>query len=107
MGGTDTTDRRASGKNLSHFFMEADVGTMSHTRIALKIKAYAAYHQQQRHVAKHGVSHFQVVTVTQTRARAENLRKELHPTMSAAQRRAYGFIALEDLTLNALVAAQP
>jgi hypothetical protein len=95
---------REAGKNKLHFFLEADVGTMSHKRIELKIKGYAAYHQQQRHVAKFGISYFQVAIVTQTRARAENLKTELHRAMSTAQQRAYHFIPLEDLTLDALVA---
>jgi hypothetical protein len=95
---------RPAGRNIEHFFLEADTGTMSHTRIALKIKAYAAYHQQQRHVAKFGMNYFQVAIITNTRARAENLKGELHREMSAAQQRAYHFIPLEDLTLEILVA---
>jgi len=93
-----------AGKNKSHLFLEADTGTMAHTRIAQKIKAYTAYHQQQRHVAKFGMSYFQVAIVTQTRARAENLKAELHASMSTAQQRAYHFLPLEDLTLQALLA---
>jgi len=93
---------RPAGRNTEHFFLEADTGTMSHTRIALKIKAYAAYHQQQRHVAKFGMNYFQVAIITNTRARAENLKAELHREMSAAQQRAYHFIPFEDLTLEAL-----
>jgi hypothetical protein len=93
---------RPTDKNTLHFFLEADVGTMSHTRIAKKIKAYAAYHQQQRHVAKFGIRYFQVAIVTQTKARAENLRAEFHPAMSATQRQAYHFISLDELTLGAL-----
>jgi hypothetical protein len=89
-------------RNTQHFFLEADVGTMSHKKIALKIEAYAAYHQQQRHVAKFGMNYFQVAIVTQTKARAENLRKQIHPAMSAAQRRAYHFTSLEDLTPDTL-----
>jgi hypothetical protein len=95
---------RPAGRNKEHFFLEADTGTMSHTRIALKIKAYAAYHQQQRHIAKFGMNYFQVAIITNTRARAENLKVELHRGMSAAQQRAYHFIALEDLTIEALAA---
>jgi hypothetical protein len=91
---------RPAGRNLEHFFLEADTGTMSHTRIALKIKAYAAYHQQQRHVAKFGMNYFQVAIITSTRARAENLKAELHQGMSSGQQRAYRFIPLEDLTLG-------
>ncbi len=77
---------------------------MAHKRIEQKLKAYTAYHQQQRHVAKFGMSYFQVAIVTPTRARAENLKEEFHPSMSAAQRRAYHFIPLEELTLEALLA---
>ena len=96
--------RRPAGKNKEHFFLEADTGTMSHTRIALKINAYTAYHEQQRHVAKFGMNYFQVAIVTNTRARAENLKAELHRGMSVAQQRAYHFISLEDLALDALLA---
>jgi hypothetical protein len=95
---------RPAGRNRLHFFLEADVGTMSHKRIESKITAYAAYHQQQRHVAKFGINYFQVAIITNTRARAENLKAELHRAMSAAQQRAYHFIPLEDLTLDALLA---
>ena len=94
---------RPGGKNKLHFFLEADVGTMSHKRIESKVKAYAAYHEQQRHVAKFGMNYFQVAIVTQTIARAENLKAELHPTMSAAQRRAYHIIPFEEFTLDALL----
>src|SRR5580704_4931817 len=96
--------QRLAGRNKEHFFLEADTGTMAHTRIALKIKAYAAYHQQQRQIAKFGMNYFQVAIITNTRARAENLIAEIHYGMSIAQQRAYHFIPLEDLTLDALVA---
>ena len=95
---------RPDGKNKLHFFLEADVGTMSHKRIESKIAAYAAYHEQQRHVAKFGINYFQVAIITNTRARAENLKAEIHYGMSIAQQRAYHFIPLEDLTLDALMA---
>jgi len=92
------------GKNKFYFFLEADVGTMSHARIALKLKAYAAYHEQRRHVEKFGINSFHVAIVTQTRDRAENLKAELHAAMSAAQKRAYHFIPLDELVLDALFA---
>ena len=95
---------RPGENNKLHFFLEADVGTMSHKRIESKVTAYAAYHQQQRHVVKFGMNYFHVAIVTQTVARAENLRAELHPTMSPAQRRAYHIIPFEELTLDALLA---
>ena len=97
--------RRPGGKNVTHFFLEADVGTMSHTKILLKTKAYAAYHEQRRHTAKYGIHSFQVAIITETRARAANLRAEIYPSMSAAQRRAYLFIPLGDLTLGTLFPA--
>jgi hypothetical protein len=95
---------RPAGKNKLHFFLEADVGTMSHTRLSLKVKAYAAYHQQQRHVAKHGICNFQVAIVSQTAARTENLKDELYAGMSAPQRRAYRIISYDELSLAGLVA---
>lgn len=95
--------RRPPEKQRQYYFLEADVGTMSHTRIALKIRAYAAYHQQQRHVAKFGIPYYRVAVVTQTKARAENLRVALYPPMSVPQRRAYHFISLDDLTLDTLL----
>lgn len=87
----------------TRFFLEADVGTMSHGRIAKKITAYAAYHQQQRHVAKFGIRSFHVAIVTQTKVRAQNLRSQFHSRMSASQRGAYHFISLEDLSPEALM----
>jgi hypothetical protein len=97
--------KQPEAKNRFHFFLEADVGTMSHTRIAQKITAYAAYHQQQRHVAKFGMNYFQVAVITQGKERARNLQSELYPTMAAAQRRAYHLISLDELTLDALLGA--
>lgn len=62
------------------------------------MKAYAAYYQQRRHIAKIGIASFQVLTVTEARLRAERLAAEIHATMSTAQRRACRFLALDDLT---------
>lgn len=98
---------RPSGKTAMHFFLEADVGTMSHTRILLKTKAYAAYHEQRRHTAKYGINSFQVAIITENRARATNLRAEIHPGMSAGQRRAYHILPLEDLTAGWLASISP
>jgi hypothetical protein len=50
------------------------------------------------------MNYFQVAIITNTRARAENLKAELHRGMSVSQQRAYHFIPLEDLTLEALLA---
>ena len=50
------------------------------------------------------MNYFQVAIITNTLTRAENLKAELYQGMSTAQQRAYHFIPLEDLTLEALVA---
>jgi hypothetical protein len=46
---------------------------------------------------------FVVATVTQTRSRAKELRRDLHPLIPRAAREAYPFIPFEDLTLTSLV----
>jgi hypothetical protein len=49
---------------------------------------------------------FIVATVTQTRSRAVELRKELHPLIPrAASRQAYSFIAFDDFTLASVLSA--
>jgi hypothetical protein len=50
------------------------------------------------------MDYFQVAIITQIVAGAENLKAQLYPTMSAAQRRAYHIIAYEELTLDAFLA---
>ena len=60
----------------AHFFLEADRGTMAHSRMREKITGYAAYFQQQRHVKKYpGMKVFRVATITETRGRAEATRQ--------------------------------
>jgi|SRR5579871_702628 len=93
----------ADKNNKLHFFLEADVGTMSHGKIESKINAYIAYHEQQKHVTRFGINYFQVAIISATSARADNLREQFHASLSAAQRRAYHFIALQDLTFTALL----
>jgi hypothetical protein len=96
---------RPEGKNKFHLFLEADRSTMSHQRMATKIAGYVAYYEQRRHARKYpGMHSFLVVTVTETRSRATELRKDLHPLIPhASWRDAYLFIAFEDLTLTALL----
>jgi hypothetical protein len=93
---------RPGGNHDVHFFLEADVGTMSHSRVALKIKAYAAYHQQQIHAVRFGFPRFEVAIISQTAARAERLRSQLHGWMSSAQRRAYHVLSLNEFSMNQL-----
>jgi hypothetical protein len=96
---------RPEGKNLFHAFLEADRSTMSHERMATKIAGYLAYYDQQLHRRKYpGMRAFLVATVTQTRERADELRKDLHPLIPhSAARDAYLFIPFEGLTLASLL----
>ena len=96
---------RPEGKNKFHFFLEADRSTMAHTRMAAKIAAYLAYYEQGLYKRKYpGMPGFLATTVTETRSRAEELRKDLYPLIPhPAWRNAYLFIPFEDLTLSALL----
>ena len=96
---------RPEGKNTFHIFLEADRSTMSHERMAGKINGYVSYYDQRLHARKYpGMRSFLVATVTETRRRAEELRKDLHPLIPrSAARDAYLFIAFEDLTLATLL----
>jgi len=87
-----------------HFFLEADRGTMAHSRMREKISGYAAYFQQQRHVKKYeGMKVFRVATITETRGRAKGLTDEFRAMMPATWLTAYPVIAFEDLTLRTLI----
>jgi hypothetical protein len=96
---------RPEGKNIFHVFLEADRSTMSHERMAGKIEGYVRYHERRLHARKYSDMHsFLVATVTETRARAEELRKDLHPQIPrSASRDAYLFIPFEDLKLTSLL----
>jgi hypothetical protein len=96
---------RPTKKNKFHVFLEADRSTMSHERMAAKISGYVAYYEQQQYRRKFpGMRAFLVATVTKTRERAEELRKDLHSLIPhAAWRDAYLFIPFEDLTLTTLL----
>ena len=87
-----------------HFFLEADRGTMAHSRMREKVSGYAAYFHQRLHTKKYpGMELFRVATITETRGRAEGLRKEFEMMMPAAWLVAYPVIAFEDLTLERLM----
>ena len=92
------------GKGRAHFFLEADRGTMAHSRMREKVTAYAAYFQQQRHVKKYeGIKNFRVVTISESRGRAAALADEYRSMMPAAWLAAYPVVAVEDLTLERLM----
>ena len=93
-----------AGNRKAHFFLVADRGTMAHSRMRDKVTGYAAYFQQQRHVKKYpGMKSFRVVTVTESRGRADSLAAEFRSMMPAAWVAAYPVIAFEDLTITALL----
>jgi Replication-relaxation len=96
---------RPDGKNTFHVFLEADRSTMSHERMAAKIAGYVAYYDHGLHSRKYpGMRSFLVATVTETKSRADELRKDLHPSIPrSAARDAYLFVAAEDLTLSTLL----
>lgn len=96
---------RPEGKNTFYFFLEADRSTMSHERMAGKIEAYVRYHEQRLQARKYpGMHSFIVATVTETRARADELRKDLHPLIPrSASRDAYLFISFKEVTLATLL----
>ncbi len=100
---------RPDGRNIADFFVEADRGTMSGDRMEQKIRGYLAYHEQQRYLTKYpGMKMFQVLTVTETRSRARYLTEHLSSILpTGPARRAYHFVALEDLTLDSLFPPRP
>ena len=88
----------------SHFFLEADRGTMAHSRMREKITGYAAWFHQRRHTKKFdGMKTFRVATITETRGRAAGLAAEFRTMMSPAWVPAYPVIAFEDLTIETLM----
>jgi hypothetical protein len=68
---------------------------------------FADFAKGSHHARKYpGMPAFFVATVTQTRSRAEELRKDLQTLLPrVASRQAYPFIAFDDLTLAALAPA--
>jgi len=93
-----------AGKGRAHFFLEADRGTMAHSRMRDKITGYAAYFHQQRHRKKYDwMKLFRVATITETRGRAEGLVGEFRAMMRPEWLAAYPVIAFEDLTLETLM----
>jgi hypothetical protein len=65
--------RDAQGR--THYFVEADRGTMTLKRFTQKLLAYAAYCKTKRHTEKFKIRHFRVLTVTSSALRCENLTR--------------------------------
>jgi len=92
--------RDAQGRR-SHFFVEADRGTMTLERFTLKLKAYAAYYASKKHTDKFGIQKFRVLTVTSTEARCRNLVAAAQAAENVRQDgRLFLFATQEDLPLS-------
>jgi len=93
-----------NGKWRSHFFLEADRGTMAHSRMREKVAGYIAYFHQRLHLKKYdGMKVFRVLTATTTSGRAEELSREYRTMMRPDWLAAYPIVAFADLTLPALM----
>jgi Replication-relaxation len=88
-------------KGRTHYFLEADRGTMVLERVARKLIAYAAYDKAEKHKDKFGIRKFRVLTVTASAARMQNLlrvAKEADEVCKAA-RTMFLFATEEQLAL--------
>jgi hypothetical protein len=65
------TIRDAQGR--THYFVEADRGSMPIKRFTRKLQGYAAYAKAQKHTEKFGIKKFRVLTVTSSHSRCRNL----------------------------------
>jgi len=98
-------ERRPAGRNRLHYFLEADRSTMSHERMLVKVRGYVAYHHQELYKQRHpSMQAFQVLTVTATPERAAKLAADILPQIAPnSVRKAYRFIAFQDLTIELLL----
>ena len=96
---------RPEERNKVHVFLEPGRSTMAHSRMATKIAGYLGYYEPGRHAKKYpSMQAFLVATATQTRSRARELQKDLHPLIPhSAWRDAYLFIPFQELALNTLL----
>jgi hypothetical protein len=66
---------RQSEKTKAYFFLELDRGTMTTKRFKTKIEAYLAYIDGGGYEKRYGTKGLRVLTVTESAARLENLRR--------------------------------
>jgi len=57
----------------ANYMVEADRGTSTVKRFTTKLQGFAAWHRQQRHKTKLGITSFRVLTVTSSDERLEHL----------------------------------
>lgn len=65
----------SEGSEYLHFFLEADQSTMTNERFLTKMKGYWNFYKQGKHKQKFDINAFRVLTITKSKARAENLRR--------------------------------
>jgi hypothetical protein len=76
--------------------------------MAVKIGAYVNCFQQKLCERKYsGMRFFHLATVTKTRSQAASLAGDLEPFIPAASRRAYLFVAFDDLAIEVLISRVP
>jgi hypothetical protein len=63
-----------TGKQQTHFFLEADRSTMPLKRFKRKLLAYQTYHETSEHTRQHKIKGFRVLTITLSPERRDNLR---------------------------------
>lgn len=91
--------RRPEGKNRSNFFLEADRSSENQARFRDKISAYWHYLEQGLYTKKFGPRAFRVVTVTMTRARAENLCVLATSFLPEGARKYFLFTSLQNFSI--------
>jgi hypothetical protein len=92
--------RRPEGKNQAYFLLEADRSTVTNKRFQRKIKAYAAYFEQELHTERYGIKSARVVTVTLTEARALNLCKAAREVVAEGDQKFYYFAPVEHFSFE-------
>jgi hypothetical protein len=83
--------------------LEADRSEERHEVLRDKIKAYVAYCQQELALEKWGYEFFQVLVVTPTDQRANELREDLQKIIPAQLRPHYLFTGVKALSLDMLI----
>ena len=92
---------RTPGRQL-HAFVEADLGTVTNKRWAVRVQAYVAYRLSGAFRQRYGISSFRVLTVTTTARRLSNL---LRTTEKAGGKSLFWFATWTDLAAHSPLSA--
>lgn len=91
---------RPAPSNQIAFVLEADRSTTTRRTFDEKMRAYCQYLQQNRQMKMYGVDWFRVVTITLTRARAENLADLADQTVPPSLKKFFLFTSRENFSLE-------